>query len=57
MNGKLLDMMVRDVKAGKDIESVVDTYCCCRTSELRQKLINGIRQIVGNDMIQKAMRV
>ena len=49
--------MVRDVKAGKDIEKVVDMYCKCKTPELRQQFIAGIRQIVGRDMIEKAMRV
>lgn len=53
----LLARMVRDLKAGKDIEKVVDQYCTCRTPRLRQQLIDGIRKIVGNDMIKKAMRV
>lgn len=53
----LLARMVRDVKAGKDIEKVVDMYCTCRTPQLRQQLIDGIRQIVGKDMIEKAMSV
>lgn len=58
MTGEILvARMVRDVKAGKDIEKVVDRYCTCRTPQLRQQLISGIRQIVGNDMIQKAMRI
>ena len=48
---------VRDLKAGKDIEQVVDRYCKCRTPQLRQQLIAGIRQMVGNDMIEKAMSV
>lgn len=53
----LVVRMARDVKAGKDIEEVVDRYCTCRTPQLRQKLIDGIRQMVGNDMIEKAMRL
>lgn len=53
----LVARMVRDVKAGKDIEEVVDRYCTCRTPQLRQQLIDGIRQMVGNDMIEKAMRI
>ena len=58
MNGEvLLARMVRDLKAGKNIEQVVDKYCKCRTPQLRQQLIAGIRQIVGKDMIQKAMSV
>ena len=58
MNGEvLLARMVRDIRAGKNIEDVVDMYCTCRTTKLRQQLIDGIRQIVGNDMIEKAMRV
>ena len=56
MNGEvLIARMVRDVKAGKDIEEVVDMYCTCKTQKLRQQLIAGIRQIVGRDMIEKAM--
>lgn len=58
MSGEvLLTRMVRDVKAGKNIEQVVDRYCTCRTPQLRQQLIAGIRQIVGKGMIQKAMRI
>ena len=56
MNGEvLIARMIRDVKAGKDIEEVVDMYCTCKTQKLRQQLIAGIRQIVGRDMIEKAM--
>ena len=51
----LIAKMVRDVKAEKDIEKVVDIYCTCKTPKLRQQLIAGIRQIVGRDMIEKAM--
>ena len=51
----LITKMVHDVKAGKDIEKVVDMYCTCKTPKLRQQLIAGIRQIVGRDMIEKAM--
>ena len=58
MNGEvLIARMVRDVRAGKNIEQVVDRYITCATPELRQQLIDGIRQIVGKDMIQKAMSV
>lgn len=53
----LIARMVRDVKAGKDIEKVVDMYCWCKTPKLRQQLIAGIRQIVGKDMIEKTMRL
>lgn len=56
MNGEvLIARMVRDVKAGKRIEEVVDMYCTCKTQKLRQQLIAGIRQIVGRDMIEKAI--
>lgn len=56
MNGEeLIERMVRDVKAGKDIEKTVDMYCRCKTPKLRLQLIAGIRQIVGRDMIEKAM--
>lgn len=48
MNGEvLLARMVRDLRAGKNIEDVVDRYCTCRTTKLRQQLIDSIRQIVG----------
>lgn len=58
MSGEdLMYRMVRDLKAGKNIEKVVDRYCKCRTPQLRQQLVDGIRQIVGKDMIQKAMRL
>ena len=53
----LVARMVRDVKAGKCIEEVVDRYCTCRTPKIRHQLIDGIRQIVGKDMIEKAMTV
>lgn len=56
MNGEeIIARMVLDVKAGKDIEEVVDMYCTCKTQKLRQQLIAGIRQIVGRYMIEKAM--
>lgn len=58
MTGEMLvARMVMDIKDGKDIEKVVDRYCTCRTPQLRQQLISGIRQMVGNDMIEKAMRL
>ena len=58
MSGEdLMYRMVRDLKAGKDIEQVVDRYCKCRTPQLRQQLIDSIRQMVGKDMIEKAMSV
>lgn len=56
MNGEvLIARMVRDVKAGKNIEKTVDMYCTCKTPKLRLQLIAGIRQILGRDMIEKAM--
>ena len=36
--------MVRDLKAGKNIEQVVDKYCKCRTPQLRQQLIDSITE-------------
>ena len=42
---KLIDMMIKEVKTGGDIEKVVDKYVKCSTPELRQKLIDGIRGI------------
>ena len=53
---QVIKRMVAEIKAGSNIEQTVDRYCSCATPELRQKLIYGIRQIVGNDMIVKAMR-
>jgi len=56
MNGEvLIARMVRDIKAGRNIEQVADSYCTCKTPELRQMLIDRIRQIVGTDMIEKAI--
>lgn len=53
---QLIIQMVEECKAGVAIEDVVDRSCICATPELRQALIDGIRQIVGNDMIRKAMK-
>lgn len=53
----LIHRMVKEIKAGVDIEEVVDRYCTCSTPKLRQQLIGRIRQMVGNDMIEKAMSV
>ena len=48
MNGEvLIEKMVEELKAGADIEKVVDTYCTCKTPRLRQELISGTRTIVG----------
>lgn len=56
MNGEvLIARMAREVKAGKDIEKTVDMYCTFKTPELRQQFIAEIRQMVGRDMIEKAM--
>ena len=56
MNGEvLIDKMVKEIKAGVNVEEVVDRYCACATPGLRQQLIDGIRQIVGKDMIERAM--
>ena len=52
---ELIARIARDVRAGKSIEQVVDRYVTCATPELRQQLIDGIRQIVGRHMIEKAM--
>ena len=56
MNGEeLIAKIVEELKAGVNVEEVVDRYCACATPGLRQQLIDGIRQIVGKDMIEKAM--
>lgn len=52
----LLAMMARDLRAGMKVDDVVDRYCTCSTPELRQKIIDRIRIIVGYDMINKAMK-
>lgn len=52
---QIIERMVREIKAGIAIEQVVDRSCTCATPELRLKLIDGIRQIVGKEMIEKAL--
>ena len=43
--------MVAEVKAGGNVEEIVDRYVDCKTPELRQQVISGIRQMVGNHML------
>ena len=40
-----------EVKAGGNVEEIVDRYVDCKTPELRQQVISGIRQMVGNHML------
>lgn len=47
----LMAKMVAEVKAGGNIEEIVDKYVNCKTPELRQQVIDGIRQMVGNHML------
>lgn len=54
MNGDvLIEKMLDELKAGADIEEVVDKYCTCKTPRLRQQLIDGIREIVGHNTKEK----
>lgn len=58
MNGEqLIIRMVEEIKVGANVEHVVDAYCRCANRDLRQQLIDGIRQIVGNDLIEKALKI
>lgn len=47
----LMAKMVAEVKAGGNVEEIVDRYVDCKTPELRQQVISGIRQVVGNHML------
>ena len=47
----LMAKMVAEVKAGGNVEEIVDRYVDCKTPELRQQVISGIRQMVGNHML------
>ena len=41
---ELLIRMITDLSTGRDIEEMVDDYVKCETPELRQKLIDGIKE-------------
>lgn len=41
---ELLIRMITDLSTGRDIEETVDDYVKCETPELRQKLIDGIKE-------------
>ena len=45
------DLKDRMEKANGNIEDVVDKYVKCETPELRQQVIDGIRQMVKIDML------
>ncbi len=47
----LMAKMVAEVKGGGNVEEIVDKYVNCKTPELRQQVIDGIRQIVGNHIL------
>ena len=44
----VIEKIVNDIKAGGNIEEIVDKYVTCKTPELRQQVIDGI-----NEMIEK----
>lgn len=48
---ELMEKIVAEVKAGGNVEEIVDKYVNCKTPELRQQVIDGIRQMVGNHML------
>lgn len=48
---ELMSKIVAEVKAGGNVEEIVDKYVNCKTPELRQQVIDGIRQMVGNHML------
>ena len=41
----LLKQMVNELREGRNVEEVVDKYVKCANSELREKLISGIKNI------------
>ena len=49
---ELLNDMVDEIKAGGNIEEIVDKYTDNPSPELRQQLIDGFRQAVGNHMLK-----
>ena len=42
---ELMKKIVEEVKAGGDIEEIVDKYVSCATPEMRQEVIDGIKDI------------
>lgn len=52
----LMERLVEDIAAGADMETVVDKYVKCKTPELRQQLIDGLRRMVGDRMISQSLR-
>lgn len=48
---ELLAKIVSEAKVGGNVEEIVDKYVDCKTPELRQYVIDGIRQMVGNHML------
>ncbi len=52
---QLVEKMCDEIRSGQCVDDVVDRYCVCGSPELRQKLIDGIREIVGRKMIEQTM--
>jgi len=44
-------LIVTEVKASGNVEEIVDKYVDYKTPELRQQVIDGIRQMVRIDML------
>lgn len=49
---ELLNDMMDEIKAGGNIEEIVDKYTDNPSPELRQQIIDGLRQVVGNHMLK-----
>ena len=45
--------MVGEIKAGGNVEEIVDKYVTFQTSELRQQAIESIRHIAGNYKLEE----
>lgn len=50
---ELMQKIVDEIREGKPIEEVVDRYVNCATPEMRQKVIDGIRENI--ERIKKTM--
>lgn len=44
----VLEKIVNDIKAGGNVEEIVDKYVTCKTPELRQQVIDGINEMIEN---------
>lgn len=54
---QIIIRMNEEIRRGDPVEDVVDRHVDCATPELRQLLIDGIRKMVGNEMIEKALAI